>query len=61
MAGEFDLRIGKGQFGSFAKPAAGRRSSVAGPIDTLRGPARLYVDPPAHAIELYSSRQPLPT
>jgi len=38
-----------------------RRSSVAGPIDTLRGVARLYVDPLAHAIELYSSRQPLPT
>jgi hypothetical protein len=37
-----------------------RRSSVAGPIDTLRGVARLYVDPPAHTTELYSSRQPRP-
>jgi hypothetical protein len=37
-----------------------RRSSVAGPIDTLRGVARLYVDPPADAAELYSSRQPRP-
>jgi hypothetical protein len=37
-----------------------RRSSVAGTIDTLRGVARLYVDPPAHATALYSSGQPRP-